>query len=107
MATSDYKILLVEDQEHMVATVELVLGGQYSLRAARSVAEARKMLRHERPDLVLLDLGLPDEPGTELLKGIREANLPLDVIVVTVTQERQHGSSSNEIGRKRLPPEAV
>jgi DNA-binding NtrC family response regulator len=87
MAASDYKILLVEDQEHMIATVELVLGGQYSLRAARSVAEARKMLRHERPDLVLLDLGLPDEPGTELLKGIREANLPLDVIVVTVTQD--------------------
>ncbi len=87
MATSDYKILLVEDQEHMIATIEFVLGGQYSLRAARSAAEARKMLREERPDLLLLDLGLPDEPGTELLKGIRQTNLPLDVIVVTVSQE--------------------
>ena len=64
MAALDYKILLIEDQEHMIATIELVLGGQYSLRSAKSAAEARKALRHEPPDLLLFDLGLPDELTT-------------------------------------------
>ena len=36
MSKSDYKILLIEDHEHMVAAVELLLSAQHDLRAARS-----------------------------------------------------------------------
>ena len=87
MAKSDYGILLVEDEDHMVAAIELILGGQYDLRAARSVAEARTMLRAEWPDLLVLDLGLPDAPGTKLLQEVRESGNELDVIVITVSQD--------------------
>jgi DNA-binding NtrC family response regulator len=100
MATSDYKILLVEDEEHMIATVELVLGQQYGLRAARSAAEARKILRRERTDLLLLDLGLPDEPGTELLRGIRQTRSALDVIVVTALQDVSTAVQAMKLGAR-------
>ena len=45
MARSDYKILLVEDEDHMITTIEFLLDGQYEIRAARSVAEAGAMLQ--------------------------------------------------------------
>ena len=87
MARADYRILLVEDEDHMVKTIELVLGGQYSLRVAGSVAVARAMLKSEWPDLLLLDLGLPDEPGTVLLKEVQKADTPPDVVVITVSRD--------------------
>lgn len=87
MRKSDYRILLVEDEDHMVAAIELVLGGQYDLRAARSVAEARKALQAKWPDLLLLDLGLPDERGTVLLREIHKTQLGPDVVVITVSKD--------------------
>jgi len=57
------------------------------LRSAKSAAEARKALRHEPPDLLLFDLGLPDEPGAALLKDVRQTNSSLEVIVVTGSQD--------------------
>ncbi|NLW49354.1 MAG: sigma-54-dependent Fis family transcriptional regulator [Candidatus Brocadiaceae bacterium] len=87
MPKSNYRILLVEDQDHMVTAVEMILGAQYGLRVARSLAQARSMLRAEWPDLMLLDLGLPDGPGTELLQEIRATGMPLDVVVITVSRD--------------------
>ena len=80
MPKSNYRILLVEDQDHMVTAVEMILGAQYGLRVARSLAQARSMLRAEWPDLMLLDLGLPDGPGTELLQEIRATGMPLGLM---------------------------
>jgi len=87
MAKSNYGILLVEDQDHMVAAIELILGSQYSLRIARTLAESRTMLRAAWPDLMLLDLGLPDGPGTSLLQEVRASGTPLDVVVITVSRD--------------------
>ena len=87
MGKADYRILLVEDEDHMVATIELLLGAQYSLRSAGSVAEAKVMIQAERPDLLLLDLGLPDQPGTALLKDIRQEDRELDVVVITAARD--------------------
>jgi DNA-binding NtrC family response regulator len=87
MAKSEYTILLVEDEDHMVKTIELVLGGQYDLRVAGSVAAARAVLKSGWPDLLLLDLGLPDEPGTALLKDLRKGDRQLDVVVITVSKD--------------------
>jgi two-component system response regulator HydG len=87
MVSQDYRILLVEDEDHMIATMELLLGERYALRSARSVAEARLMLEEDWPDLLLLDLGLPDEPGTVLLEEVRKRDLPLDVLVITAWKD--------------------
>jgi len=87
MPPANYSILLVEDEDHMVATIEFVLGGQYELRSARSVAEARTQVAARCPDLLLLDLGLPDEPGTVLLEEMRKADLDFDVIVISGSRE--------------------
>lgn len=87
MTENDYSILLVEDADHMVTTIEVLLGDQYDLRSAQSVAEARQELRGQWPDLMLLDLNLPDESGADLLEEIRETGWDLDVVVITASTD--------------------
>ena len=83
MATTDYRILLVEDEPHMITTIEFLLADRYRLRSARCAEEAWGMLDEEWPDLLLLDLGLPDDSGAHVLREIRERDTVLDVVVVT------------------------
>jgi DNA-binding NtrC family response regulator len=83
MDSTEYRILLVDDEEHMVTTIEYLLRDRYALSSASSVAEARTEIAQNAPHLLLLDLGLPDGTGIDLLQQIRDANSDLDVIVIT------------------------
>ena len=56
------------------------------MSAASTVAEALPLLK-ERPDWVILDLMLPDQEGTALLRVIRAGNLPIRVVVTTGTED--------------------
>jgi DNA-binding response OmpR family regulator len=56
--------------------------------SAASLAEARAMLPGECKR-VILDLNLPDGQGTELLRQIRDANMPIKVAVTTGVSDRQ------------------
>lgn len=66
-AGSPLTILIVEDDETQIAPLEHRLTRQgYRVAAVQSGAEARDAVTRFRPDLVLLDLRLPDQDGFEL-----------------------------------------
>ena len=77
------RVMLVEDDRELRRTLRdaLALEG-YEVQTAASLAEGHALLSHaEAPDLVLLDLGLPDGEGEELLQRLRrERGTPLLVI---------------------------
>ena len=77
------RVMLVEDDRELRRTLRdaLALEG-YEVQTAASLAEGHALLSHaEPPDLVLLDLGLPDGEGEELLQRLRrERGTPLLVI---------------------------
>jgi DNA-binding NtrC family response regulator len=87
MAGKEYRILIVEDEKNVVAGMELVLGDSYSLRAAGTLAGAREIVRDELPDLLILDLVLPDGDGADLLEELREQRVPVECVVVTGVRE--------------------
>jgi two-component system KDP operon response regulator KdpE len=91
-------ILLVEDDEPMRRAVSLNLAGHgYRVLEATDVASARRVLDAGRPDLVLLDLGLPDLDGTSLIRGIRrEATTP--VLVVTARHAEREKIAALDAG---------
>jgi len=77
-----YKILVVEDEYNIQCMLQTILETQgYQVISAASGTQARMMLTSWLPDLILLDLGLPDMDGQTLLASIRETSaIPLIVV---------------------------
>ncbi|MER7458818.1 response regulator transcription factor [Micromonospora sp. NPDC126480] len=79
-------ILLVEDDRIITAALSRALtDAGHVVRPVGQAAEALRILTEEQPDLILLDLGLPDIDGTDALRMIRSVS---DVPVVVATARR-------------------
>ena len=88
MIRNKYKILLVEDEaniRNLVATVLDTAG--YQTIVAASCSSAKNLFASHRPDLVILDLGLPDMDGMSLLEFVRQDSLIPVMILSARTNE--------------------
>ena len=75
---------IVDDERNIQATLVAILERRgYSALSAFTGRQGLQMITENHPDVVLLDLGLPDSEGLDLLKTIRQNNPTLPVIVVT------------------------
>ncbi|TRO54036.1 response regulator [Candidatus Bathyarchaeota archaeon] len=82
----DYRVLLVEDNLNDAKTIK-----KYFQRHSRSIVldyapsadQCYRMLIERAYDLILLDLNLPDGNGLEVLRELRELDIPAPVIIVT------------------------
>lgn len=81
------RILHVEDDEGIAGVVGELLEETADVMPAGTLAEARALLAVEPFDLVLLDLGLPDGSGAELLAGLRNADGRSIPVVIFSAQE--------------------
>ena len=73
------KILIVEDEQSISNFISMVLNANgYDTIIVGSGEEALTMIASHCPDLIVLDLGLPDMDGMEVLKSVRKwSNLPV------------------------------
>lgn len=80
----DRRILVIEDEPHMLDLIRITLeGAGFIVSGAMTGTEGLERLRGELPDLVVLDLNLPDVSGFEVLRQIRQT-VGVPVIMVTV-----------------------
>jgi len=83
--------VLVVDDDFMVAEIHRKfvdrVDGFTTVGAARTGAEALEMAGHLHPDLILLDVYLPDMTGLDVLKRLRSAGDPVGVIMITAARE--------------------
>ncbi len=78
------KILVIDDEKSIRKLLDISLTAEgYNLSLAASGRDGLTELDSFRPDIVILDLGLPDLPGIEVMKKIRERS-SVPVIVLTV-----------------------
>lgn len=76
MKQNKYKILLVEDEANIRNLVATMLDtADYQTILAKTCSGAKTMYASYLPDLIILDLGLPDMDGMELLSFVREDSL--------------------------------
>ncbi len=79
-------ILHVEDDSDLRMIVGSILGEEADIRGAGTVAEARESLRHHRFDLVILDVGMPDGNGLDLLDEIKGATPSTPVLIFSAQE---------------------
>src|ERR687892_127274 len=69
------RILLIEDEESISEPLERALGREgFDVAVAATAAEGRERFRDQDPDLVLLDVMLPDGDGRDVLREIRDVS---------------------------------
>jgi two-component system, OmpR family, KDP operon response regulator KdpE len=92
------KVLIVEDDTHIRRLLRAAL-----LRAAHNVLEAAtareglSLLDIERPEVVLLDLGLPDRDGLELIQLIR-ARSKAPILVISAREQSEEKVAALDLG---------
>jgi two-component system KDP operon response regulator KdpE len=92
------RILVVDDEERMVRFIRLNLEHDgFQVIEAHKGGPVLNMIRTQLPDLVLLDIMLPDIDGFELLRLIREAN-SVPVIMLTAKGEEEDRVRGLELG---------
>jgi DNA-binding NtrC family response regulator len=77
------RILIVDDEEGMRDLLKAILGNDYQIAEADSGAALHKALDHEQPDVVLLDMKLPDANGLGLLPAIKRRWPATEVIILS------------------------
>jgi two-component system response regulator VicR len=87
MTINDHKLILcIEDEQDMIDLIRLILNRRgFEVRGATRGKEGLEIIRIEHPDLILLDLMMPEMDGWEVYQQIKanEATRNIPVIVVT------------------------
>ena len=79
-------ILCVEDEPEMIDLMRLILGRRgFEVKGASGGVEGLKMIREELPDLVLLDLMMPDMDGWEVYQQMKADENTKNIPVIVVT----------------------
>jgi DNA-binding response OmpR family regulator len=77
------KVLFVEDESSLRRTYQRFFATRYDVAFAGSGTEARRQMDDFGPEVLVLDLRLPDTDGITLLQEIRQSRPSLPVIVTT------------------------
>lgn len=85
------KIAVVEDNPDNRLLVQAILEDRYDLSEYETGTDAVEGLSEDHPDLILLDISLPEMDGTEVLQWIREQDDLKDVPVVALTAHAMAG----------------
>ncbi len=101
MSTAPISIIVVEDEPEFRRRFVHIIESEPTMRLAGVAAnkrEAQALIDREPFDVMLIDLGLPDGSGIELIRQVSSRKPDVDIMVVTVFGDEQHVVSSIEAG---------
>src|SRR5229473_8564634 len=84
------RVLVIDDEEPILRALRINLTArQYVVTTAADGASGLAAMARERPDVLILDLGLPDMDGTEVIKGVRGWSAVPIIVLSAWDQENQ------------------
>jgi two-component system response regulator VicR len=90
MAEEGKRVVCVEDEPEMIDLVRLILGRKgFHVIGANGGIEGLETVRREKPDLILLDLMMPDMDGWEVYQQIKADVSLKEIPVIVVTAKAQ------------------
>jgi two-component system response regulator VicR len=85
------RILCIEDEQEMIDLIRLILSRRgFDVKGASGGMEGLKMVRQDLPDLVLLDLMMPDLDGWEVYQQMKADEKTRNIPVIVVTAKAQN-----------------
>ena len=89
MSNNKYKILVVEDDRNIISMIQTILEANgYQVLSAQRCQQGILMLTSHVPDLVVLDLGLPDMDGEEFIRITRQSSMIPIIVLSARTEEK-------------------
>ena len=89
MHNNKYKILVIEDDGHITTLLKALLEASgYQVVSARTCESGQILFVSHRPDLVILDLGLPDADGMTFLRTVRKESLTPIIVLSARSDEK-------------------
>lgn len=99
MNNNRYKILVIEDESNIRSFAKAILeANDYQVITADTCQNGIMMFSSHRPDLVLLDLGLPDKDGLEFIQTIRKQQEATPVLVLSARTSEQDKVDALDLG---------
>jgi DNA-binding response OmpR family regulator len=91
MAQQNAKVILcIEDDQEMIDLIRLILSGRgFEVRGANGGKEGLEIIRKEHPDLVLLDLMMPEMDGKDVYQLMKADETTKNIPVIIVTAKAQ------------------
>ena len=99
--SSVYSVLLIEDDTHTRDLLASIINGHTQLKVNAAVGTYKEglcELKKNQPDVLLIDLGLPDGDGTDLIRDVYSRGYATDVMVITVFGDERHVIKAIEAG---------
>jgi len=94
-----HKIVVVDDERPILLTLEALLTRHgYAPQLAHTASAGLALVRKSRPDLVLLDLGLPDADGLDVLRELKNELPQMPVIILTANDSLSNAVESIKQG---------
>ncbi len=91
-------ILVVDDEAGPRESLRMILNQEHDVRIASSGADALEMIREQLPDLVFLDIRMPEMEGTEVLRRIKEIAPEVEVAMITAYAAVQSAQRAMRLG---------
>ncbi len=101
MSSEKTTVLIVEDEPEFRLRFKEIVESEPTLElvgVAANKREAQELIDRSKFDVMLIDLGLPDGNGTDLIRQVSTKRPDVDIMVVTVFGDEQHVVSAIEAG---------
>ena len=89
------KLLIVEDDEALLKILQLLLENAYDITVAMNGKQGLEMATSQRPDLILMDVMMPEMDGLQVLRRLKEdpkmARIPVILLTAKVGDENIYG----------------
>jgi DNA-binding response OmpR family regulator len=91
------KILIVDDEPHIVDLIKLTLQKNYEVFEAYTSRDAMAQIKKHEPDLIILDIMMPGEDGFHLCERIRDSKKNKNTPIIFVSAKNQHDDMMKSI----------
>jgi DNA-binding NtrC family response regulator len=92
------RLLIVDDEIGIRESLKMVLKSEYEVFLARNAEEAFSKIKEHSPDVILLDITLPDLDGLRVLERIKHDDPDMAVIMITGAETVSTGVEAMKLG---------